>query len=214
VATSAGTKAGASRLLALSGAAGVAVIVVSIVALGGDTPNGDDSPGAIHRYYDAHELRQSAAAWVLALAAPLLAIFAAQLAARLGPGVDGSARRPWQTLLTAGGVAAGLGFLAAAFVHFALTEAANDGVTGGGLKALCELDANSWVSFNGGLGLLMLGAAGALLTVRRSFFAWSALVLGVALYIPFASFPALILSGVWLIATSVQLYRRGDAFSA
>jgi hypothetical protein len=56
----------------------------------------------------------------------------------------------------------------------------------------------------------MLGAAGSLLAHRASpVRAWVALLAGIALFIPFADFIALIVSGLWIIATSILLF-RGD----
>ena len=42
---------------------------------------------------------------------------------------------------------------------------------------------------------------------------WIALVAGIALFIPFADFFALIVSGLWLIWTSIAMYRSGPAFA-
>ena len=55
---------------------------------------------------------------------------------------------------------------------------------------------------------MMLGAAGLLLTetVLPRWLGWLALVLGVALFIPFADFIALIIALLWIIVVSVMLY--------
>jgi hypothetical protein len=59
----------------------------------------------------------------------------------------------------------------------------------------------------------MLAAAGAALTVARllpRWLGWAALVLGVALFIPFADFFALLLTLIWILVVSVMLGRSGD----
>jgi hypothetical protein len=58
----------------------------------------------------------------------------------------------------------------------------------------------------------MLGAAGSLLAHGVSLVrAWVALVAGITLFIPFADFTALLVSGLWTIATSIILFRRNRA---
>ena len=86
--------------------------------------------------------------------------------------------------------------------------AGDDSVTGGGLQALAGLDQATWVAFNAGLGVLMLGAAGALLAHKASPGArLDRTLAGIALYIPFADFAGLIVSGLWIITVSVKQFR-------
>jgi uncharacterized BrkB/YihY/UPF0761 family membrane protein len=200
--------AGAARLLPLSGAAAVALVVVSFAGLGGNTPGSGDSAAKISAYYDSHEVREMIAAFALAASAPLFVIFGVILALSLWQAADG--RRPlWQGTLALGSAVAGVGFLIGALIHVALTQTANNsGVSGGALQALAGLDESSWVAFNSGLGVMMLGAAGALLASKaHPVLGWIALVAGVALFIPGADFVALIVSGLWIITTSVRLFR-------
>src|SRR5439155_16545707 len=71
------------RFLPLGGVAAVAVVVFAVAVLGGNTP-GNDAPGAeVAAYYDAHQVREIAAAFLLAASAPFLVIFGASLAAAL-----------------------------------------------------------------------------------------------------------------------------------
>ncbi|HEX9350134.1 MAG TPA: hypothetical protein VF877_02555 [Gaiellaceae bacterium] len=57
--------------------------------------------------------------------------------------------------------------------------------------------------------MMMLGAAGWLLGPVGNYNVpgWVALVLGIGLFIPFVDFFALLLSLLWIIVTSVLLYR-------
>ncbi len=205
---------GAGRLLALSGVVAVALIVIAWVGLGGDTPTSEDSGATINAFYDSHMAREFIAAFVLAAAAPFLVIFAVSLALALWP-AGGSERALWQYVLIAGGAIAGLAFAFTGLLLFALTDAADQDVfSDAGLQALNVLSSDSWVASNAALGVMMLGAAGSLFARRASkVLAWIALVCGIASFIPFADFAALIISGLWIIWVSVQLYRRGAAFA-
>ncbi len=166
MAMSAEPKAGAARLLSLSGAGAVVLVVASFAGLGGNTPGASDSAATISAYYDGHEVREMVAAFVLAASAPLFVIFGVTLALSLWQ--SEARRRPlWQSTLALGSAVAGVGFLIAALFHIALTQTANaSGVSTGALQSLAALDEHSWVAFNSGLGVMMLGAAGTLLASR------------------------------------------------
>jgi hypothetical protein len=203
---------GAARILSLSGVVAVVLVVVSWAGLGGDTPGGGDAASKIGAYYDSRELREMIAAFVLAASAPFFVLFAVTLAESFS--VNG--RTIWQRVLTVGGAVVASAFTVAALIHVALTQTANNrGVAGGALQALAGLDESSWVAVNASLGVLMLGAAGSLLAHRAApVRAWVALVAGIALFIPFADFIALIVSGLWIIATSIILFRRDQAIAS
>src|SRR6266576_1207753 len=147
------------RFLPLGGVAAVAVVMLAVAVLGGNTPGNDASGAEVASYYDAHGAREIAAAFLLAASAPLLVIFGASLAAALWPSEVEAARRPvWE--------------------------------------------------------LMMLGAGGSLLARTRLYrwLGWAALALGIALFIPFVDFVALLLSGVWILVTSVTLFsERAEA---
>jgi hypothetical protein len=198
----------AERLLCLSGAVFVILTVLAIVVLGGDTPSDGASAAKVASFYDAHQHRQVAAAFVLATALPFLVIFGAVLALALWPAE--SRRRPvWQVVLFGGTVLAAAAFALSAFIHFALADGA-DKLAAGTLQGLNVLDADNWIAFNSALGVMMLGAAGSLIPRARAHrvLGWIALVVGIALFIPFADFFALLLTGIWMIVVSVMLYRR------
>ena len=195
-------------LVSLSGLAFVVVTVVSIVGISGDTPDESSSAAKVASFYAAHDSRQILSAFVLAAAVPLLVIFAANLALSLWPSAETGRRPIWHVVLAGGSVLAGGAFALTAFLHFTLADSA-DHISASTLQGLNVLDASVWVAFNSGLGVMMLGAAGAMLprTESSRFLAWSALVLGLALFIPFADFFALILTGVWIIVVSLMQFR-------
>jgi hypothetical protein len=205
---------GVGSLPALSGVAAVLLVVVAFVALGGDTPGSEDSGAAVNAFYDSHSGREFAGAFVLAAAAPFFVIFAVRLALALWPSA-GSRHALWPYVLIAGGATAALAFTITGMFQFAITDAADQsGFSEAGLQALNALTVDAWVAFNAGLGVMMLGAAGALFARKASpVLAWIALVVGIANFVPYADFAALIVAGLWIIWTSIQLYRRGDAFA-
>ena len=202
------------RVMSLGGVAFVVLVVIAVVGLGGSTPGTGDSPAEIASFYDNHEVRQAISAFVLAASVPFLIVFAAMLAEALAAG-DAARRSTWSSVLVGGSVLTGAGVLIVALVHFSLADGAGD-VGPVALQALNVLDNDFWVAFNPALGVMMLGAAGAYLTstVGPRWLGWSALVLGIALFIPFADFFALLLSGVWIVVSSVLLYRGREAVTS
>ena len=111
------------RFLPLGGVAAVAVVVLAVAVLGGNTPGNDASGAEVASYYDAHQAREFAAAFLLAASAPLLVIFSASLTAALWP--SEAVRRPvWELVLLAGSALAAGAFVVAAFLTFALADGA------------------------------------------------------------------------------------------
>ncbi len=196
------------RFLPLGGIAAVAAVLFAIAVLGGNTPDNDASGAQVSAYYDAHGAREIAAAFLLAASAPLLVIFGASLAGALWP--TEVARPPISELvLLAGSALAAGAFVMVGLLTFALVDIpAKSGADA--LQALNVLDNDAWVAFNSGLGVMMLGAGGSLLARMRLYrrLGWVALALGIALFIPVVDFVALLLTGVWILVTSVMLFRE------
>ncbi len=57
----------------------------------------------------------------------------------------------------------------------------------------------------------MLDAGGCLARLARGYrqLGWAAVVLGVALFIPYADFVALLATGLWIVVVSILLARTG-----
>jgi hypothetical protein len=199
------------RLLPLSGAAFVIAAVAAIVVLGGDTPDSDSSAAKVASFYQAHQNRQNLAAFVLAASLPLLVFFGISLALSLWP-ATGAGRPVWQAVLAGGSVLATGAFALSAFIHFVLADSA-DSVSASTAQGLNALDADTWIAFNPCLGVMMLGAAGSLIPRIGGYriAGWIAVLLGIALLIPFADFFGLLLTAIWIIVVSVMLFRRGPA---
>ena len=197
------------RLLPLSGIVFVALIVIAVVGLGGSTPESDAGAAEVSDFYGDEVVRQGIAAFVLAASAPFLVFFASALAAHLGLGVGHEHRPIWERVVLAGSAITAAAAVVAALIHFALADGADNNVSPEALQALNVLDGNVWLPFNSGLGVMLLGAAGLLLTETRlpTWLGWVALLLGVALFIPYVDFFALVIGLLWIIVTSVLLYR-------
>jgi hypothetical protein len=201
-----------SRLLPLGGIVFVVLLLVAIIGLGGDTPDTNASGAEVASFYDEQNVRQGLGAFVLAATAPFLLFFAASLAGLAWP-TELASRVIWRRVLLGGSFILGAVIMGLALTHFALADAADQEVAPEAMQALNALDGNAWVSANAALGVMMLGAAGWLLgrVGAYGWLGWAALIFGIALFIPFADFVALILSLVWIIVVSVMLYREPTA---
>ena len=66
--------------------------------------------------------------------------------------------------------------------------------------------------FNTAFGVMRLGAAGVILSgAAPRWLGWSALVLGIAIFIPFVDFFALLATLLWIVVASVALSRSEAA---
>lgn len=192
-----------AKLLTLCGVAFVAAIVATLL-VGGGSLETDASSAEIARHYDEKAVQHFIISFLFAATVPFLIGFAIALA--------WSAPSAWGQMTIAGAILAGSAILATAAIHFALLDAAERGGAIDALPALHALDQSTWIAFNAGFGVMMLGAAGAL-RGDRPWLGWTALVLGVALFVPYVDFVALILMLVWIAVTSVVL-ARGSASTA
>jgi hypothetical protein len=193
----------ARQLLTLSGLAAVVLIAVGFAA-SGDDPGADAGTAAIRAFYVDHRSGQQVAAFIAMIAVPFLIVFAATLRSAI------IAMAPekgslWGNVVLAGGTLAGAGFLLTAVLEFALSEAPKE-LDGGALQTLNVLAGDSWPAFTGGIGVLLLGAAGGLIpqTGGMRWLGFAGLVAGVVIFTPigFAGFAA---SGLWVVLASVAL---------
>ncbi len=197
------------RLIPLSGAIFVALWIVAVFALNGEgTPEAGATADEVVSFYDAHMWQQTAVAFLLAVSVPFLVLFAASVS-RAWPARDAEGAGIWHQVLVGGGILGGATVLASATVHFSIPNGVDEGIPATALQTLNVLDNNFWVGFNAGLGVMMLGAAGVVLSRsgERRWLGWTALVLGIALFIPFADFFALLLTALWIVVTGVALAR-------
>ena len=201
------------KLFQLSGIVFVALVVVAIVGVGGSTPGTGASADELTTFYDENALRQGIGTFVLGASAPFIALFGIGLATALGSR-ETHGLSSWGYVLVSGTILVAGSVLLAAFVHFALANGGDEKISPTALEALNSLDANTWMTFNPAFGVMMLGAAAVLLSgaVLR-WLGWIALVLGVAAFVPFADFFALLATLLWIVVTSVLL-ARGKSLAA
>jgi hypothetical protein len=196
---------GRSRYALLGGAVAVLLLVGAVVVIG----SGPESTAAgeeVARTYAGEEVTQALAAFALVAAAPFLLVFALALA---GIGATGVRPSLWERLTVAGGAVVATLLLVAGWIHLALVDVADDAAPEA-LQALNAADATLWLPFNAALGILLLGAAGTLLGRRLlpSWIGWVAVVLGVALFFPYAGFFALLVTLLWIPLVGVLLFTR------
>jgi hypothetical protein len=197
-----------SRLLPLSGIVFALGALGAILGVGGNTPGLTASPATIARFYAAGHSRQSAAAYALTWATPFVVLFAVAVAARLRREQTGG--DVWTTVHVAGATVAAAGFFLAAGVHLALADGGQHGLPATAMQAVNMIDADNFLAFVGGLGVMLIGAAGAMIPAPGAWrwLGWSALVLGVGLFTP-AGFVATVLTTLWILVASIVAFRQG-----
>jgi hypothetical protein len=197
-----------NRLAPWSGVLFVVLLVVGFIPLGGDTPGIDDSASKITSFYADHQGSQIAAGVVVLLATLFLAIFAVTLRDYL----RGTDERSdfWPTLALVGGVLAAAGLLFAIGVHFALIDGGDKKISPDAMVALNALDNDDFFAFAFPLGIMLLGAAGAILKTGAAlpkWMAWVGIVLLIIFFTP-AGFAAFGLTGIWIIIASILMAQR------
>jgi hypothetical protein len=194
------------KRLPLSGIAFVALALIA-VAIGGGTPGTDDSVAEIARFYDENEVRHWITSFAFPATVPFLIVFATGLVRAIAARADASAL--WGQVAVAPAILVGATILMTAAIHFALVDAATrDEVAREAVVALNFVEGSSWVALNAGFGVMLLGAAGLLLSAGvMRWLGWIAFVLGVAAFIPVADFVALLGTLIWIVVVSVLLAR-------
>jgi len=194
------------RLLPLSGIVFVVLIAVAAPVLGSGSPESDASAATVMSYYDEHMVKQIVAAFLFAAAVPFLVLFAVTVSTAPADS-DTRAQEIWPRVLLVGTALAGAAVLVVALAVFSLADGADNNVSPAALQAINVLGGDSWILFNSGLGVMMLGAAGCLIPRTRldRWLGWTALVLGIALFVPFADFVAMLAAGLWIVVRGVTL---------
>jgi hypothetical protein len=196
------------RLLPLSGIVFVVGVIVGIVVIGGNTPDIKSSATKIASFYSTHHSKQTLAVYFVFWATPFLIFFAAGLGAAIWAGTS-LRDNVWQLVLIGGSVVSAAGFLVAAGVHYALADAGKHHLPTAAMQALNALDADNYLVFVGGLGVMMLGAAGAMIPRSDAYrwFGWASLVLGVGIFTPVGFF-AMLLTALWIVVVSIVSFRQ------
>jgi hypothetical protein len=194
------------QLLTLSGLASVILLVLAF-GVSGDSPGTSESGAKLRAFYVDHSSGQRTGAYLLMIAVPLLIFFAAAVRSALVDAGVGEARL-WGNIFFTGAVVCGAGLLLASCMQLALATAPKD-ISGGALQALNALSSESYPAFTGGLGVLMLGAAGAMIPIHSGlrWLGWVALVLGIVIFTPLGFF-GFAGAGLWIVLTSVAMTMR------
>jgi hypothetical protein len=197
------------RIYPLGGIVYAVAVLAAYGVVSGDSPNIDASPSEIASFYGDETGAEQAAALLIAFGAPFLALFTVALWKALAPAAP--ERSGAATMALVGGAVAVSGILAQAGVHLALAEGADEGVEPVALQALSTLDEDIFLVAAAGLGILLLGSAGAILGrgALPRWLGWSALAIG-ALSFTFAAFQAFVLAHAWVVIASVVLVARGS----
>jgi hypothetical protein len=193
------------RFAPLAGLFFVVLTVVAFLGLGGDTPDIDSSPQEVAAFFSTHSGREESAAFLLAIGIVFLVIFGASLRAALRPpeGVaDG-----WSSVAFGGVLVASAGFLVGAAIRLAITEAADKHVPPEAVQALNALDNAAFLPFTSGLGIMLLGAAGAMIGMSGMMrgLGWVALIVGIVVFTPLGEL-GFFASGIWIILASFALF--------
>lgn len=194
-------------LLPPSGVAFVLLIVGGLV-ISGATPAPDAAADEVVSYYGDSESRARAGIWFFAFSMPFLLLFASSLAGLSRPeGQD--TRVVWRRLLLAGATIMSATLGAAITTNLALADSTDPQIAPEVMQALNVIGGYIIYALLPATGTMMLGAAGWLLGRERihGWLGWAALALGIGLFVPFIGVLALILSLVWIIVTSVTLFR-------
>ncbi len=196
------------RLFQLSGIAFVALVVVAIVGIGGSTPGTGESGEKLASFYADNSVRQAIGTFVFAASAPFVVFFGVGLATTFG-GPDTEGISPWGYILLAGTILVAGSVLLSAFAHFALVNGGDEKISPTALEALNSLDGNTWMAFNPAFGVMMLGAAGVLISAGAlRWLGWIAIVVGIGAFIPYADFFALLATLLWIVVASIVSARR------
>jgi hypothetical protein len=194
-----------SRLAPLTGVIFAALVVVAILT-GGETPDANASPARVIAYYGSHRSEVETSGVVFALAFLFVVLFAGTLRSylRRTPAAEGLA-----AIVLAGGVLMAVGVFMAVSAEYGLAHNLHD-LTPATAQTLSVLSNELFLPVLGGAFLFAIGSGLAILRGARlpRWLGWVAIVLAIAVLIPPASFPALLVFAIWSVIVSVLIYRR------
>jgi len=197
------------NLAPLTGALFVVLTLVAFFAIGGSTPEGDDSAQKVVSFYSDNESKEIIAAVALALAAVALIFFSATLRRCLEAASPGRGILP--SAAFGAGIIAAAGFLTAATLHFALADYASD-IDASAVQAINAIDSDFFLPFVAGLATMILATSLWLVRNRSllpTWLGWAGIIIFIVSFTP-AGFIGFGLAGIWIIVVSVLLYLRDE----
>jgi preprotein translocase subunit YajC len=198
-----------SRLERLAPLTGVlfAIVIFAGVFTGGETPDAGDSPARVVTYFATHRSEAELSSLLFAIGFLIFLFFAASLRSflRRTEGAEGLA-----ALALAGAVVMTGGALLASTIEYALAHELHN-LTPAGAQILNLLSNEVGLVMLVGGGFVLMVASG--LAILRGapvprWLGWAAIAIGIlALVLPIA-FIALLLLLIWILVTSIFIYRR------
>ena len=194
-----------SWLLPLAGALAVIVFVIAF-AVGGETPDTDDSVRKIASFYRDNDSDQQFAAALLTWGTALFLLFATGLW-RLVRDAE-TERRAASSLLLVGSALYAAGSTLFAGITFTLGDAADD-LGPGALQTLNAMNSDMFFTVALGTFTFLIGAGVSIIqtAVLPKWLGWVAVVIGIVALTP-AGFFAFLALGVWILIVCVLLAMR------
>ena len=198
----------AKQLVPLSGVAAV-VLIIAAFAVGGETPEADDSLSEVVSYYTDHDSDLQIGSALLAIGAFFFLVFSTTLAGvlRRAQGETGGS----SALAYGGGIVFVVGLTIFAGLSFTAGDIVGD-VEPTVIQTLNALGADMFFTVAVGTGAFLLGSGIATLKtgVLPRWLGWAAVVIGVIALTP-AGFFGFLALGVWTLIASVILAMRVNA---
>jgi hypothetical protein len=195
-----------TRLAPLTGVIFALLVVVAVIT-GGETPGTNEPTAKIVSYYVKESSQVKTSTVLFSLAFLFVVMFAAALRSylRRTPAAEGLS-----AMVLAGAVLMAAGALLSGGVEFGLANEIHH-LGPESVKTLNLItEEMAFLPIIGGAFLFALGSGLAILCGAQlpRWLGWVAIVLGIAVLIPPASFPALLGFAIWSVIVSIMMYRR------
>ncbi|HTU77900.1 MAG TPA: hypothetical protein VMF09_04000 [Solirubrobacteraceae bacterium] len=200
------------RLASLTGVLFGAIVVGAVFTNGSEAPKASASAAKVVAYYTEHRSEVETSGILFALAFLVLMLFAGALRSymRRTAAVEGLS-----ALVLAGAVLMAAGALAGTGIEYGLAHNLHD-FSGETAKTLNFVSSELFLPLLA--GGFVFGICSGLAILRGAalpkWLGWVAIVIGIAVLVPPASFPALLAVVIWSIVTSVLMYLRSGGAAA
>jgi hypothetical protein len=195
-----------SRLAPLTGVLFAVLVVVGVFSSNSETPEANSSPTKVIAYYSTHGSEVETSAILFALAFLAIVLFAASLRSylRRTPAAEGLS-----ALVLAGSVLMAAGSLTSSGVEYGLAHNLSH-LSPATAQTMNLLSQELFLPIIGGAFLFAIASGLGILrgAALPTWLGWVAIVLGIAVLIPPASFPALLGFVIWSIIVSILIYLR------